>query len=68
MVLSHLDTDNILPDFTKITEFAEKQIQQTSKPVAKYKRDTELKNDIVFFQIKKCCDWWIILQINHKIN
>ena len=67
-LLSHSDTDNILTDSTKITEFAEKQIQQTSTPAAKYKRDTKLKNDIVCFQIKKCCDWWIILQINHKIN
>ena len=51
-VLGHLDTDNILTDSTKITEFAEKQIQQKSTPVAKYKRDTKLKNDIVSFRIK----------------
>ena len=36
-VLSYLDTDNILTDSTKITEFAEKRIQQTSTPAAKYK-------------------------------
>ena len=36
-VLGHLDTDNILTDSTKITEFAEKRIQQTSTPAAKYK-------------------------------
>ena len=51
-VLGHWDTANILTDSTKITEFAEKQIQQRSTPVTKYKRDTKLKNDIVSFQIK----------------
>ena len=51
-VLSHSDTDNILIDSTKISEFVEKQIQQTSTPVAKYKRDTKLKNNIVSFQKK----------------
>ena len=52
-VLSHSDTDNILIDSTKISEFVEKQIQQTSTPVVKHKRDTKLKNDIVSFQKKK---------------
>ena len=47
--MSHSDTDNILTESTKITEFAEKQIQQTLTPAAKYKRDTKLKNDIVSF-------------------
>ena len=42
-VLRHSDIDNILTDSTKITEFSEKQVQQTSTPVAKYKRDTKLK-------------------------
>ena len=51
-VLSHSDTDNILTESTKITEFAEKQIQQTLTPAAKYKRDTKLKNDIVSFRTK----------------
>ena len=51
-VLGHSDTGNLLADSTKITEFAEKQIQQRSTPVTKYKRDTKLKNDIVSFQIK----------------
>ena len=50
--MSHSDTDNILIDSTKISEFVEKQIQQTSTPVAKYKRDTKLKNNIVSFQKK----------------
>ena len=51
-VLSHSDINNILTDCTKITEFCENQVQQTSTPVAKYKRDTKLKNDIVSFQLK----------------
>lgn len=42
-VLSHSDTDNILTDSTKITKLAEKQIEQTPTPVAKYKRAKKIK-------------------------
>ena len=51
-VLIHSDTDSTLTESTKIIEFAQKQIQQISIPVAVYKRDKKLKNGIVSIQIK----------------